>query len=86
MSEDLYSIPEGVDNFFEYWDGVENRDLDIYEPLTAVRVVSCRNPDQVKDVDDLINEARSDWPHEENEYAHEFELSDVDDDVFDYIL
>lgn len=86
MTDSLYDIPEGTDNFFEYWDGVEDRDLDIYEPLTAIRVVSCRNPEKVKDVDDLINEARSDWPHEDNEYAHEFGLSDVDRDVFDYIL
>lgn len=85
MSENLYEIPEGTNNFFNYWDGVEDRDLDIYEPLTATRVVSCRNPDQVKDVDDLINQARSDWHHEENEYSHEFALSDNSDQVFSYL-
>lgn len=86
MSENLYEIPDGADNFFEYWDGVEDRDLDIYEPLTATRVVSCRNPDQVKDVDDMINEARSDWPHEENEYVHDFDLSENSDDAVSYLL
>ncbi|MFQ3307895.1 MAG: hypothetical protein ACI977_000110 [Candidatus Nanohaloarchaea archaeon] len=84
-SEELYSIPDSVDNFFDYWDGVEDRDLEIYESLTTTRVVSCRNPDRVKDVDDLINEARSDWSHEDNEYAHEFELSGNAKTVFDYI-
>jgi hypothetical protein len=86
MAQGPYEIPQGTDNFFEYWDGVEGRELDIYEPLTATRVVSCRNPDQVKDIDDLINEARSAWPHEDNEYAHDFGLSENVDTSIDYLL
>jgi hypothetical protein len=86
MADNMYDIPDGTDNFFEYWEGVEDRDLDIYESLTTIRVVSCRNPERVKDVDDLINEARSDWPHEDNEYAHEFGLSDNSEQNLSYLL
>lgn len=86
MQEMLYKIPQGTDNFFEYWDGVESRELDVYEDLTEVRVVSCRNPEQVKDVDDLINEARSDQHHTDNEYAHDFGLSNNAEDAFSYLM